>query len=152
MQLSLLITFIGGEAFFEAAAMLITFVLFGHWMEMRSRRGTNESLRALFDLAPPQATVLRDSREQTIPSSDVQVGEIVVLKPGDKAPVDGEVTEGETSIDKALVTGESAPVAKRPGDGVIAGSINRSGSVWFRATKVGADTTLAQIVNLVQHA
>jgi Cu2+-exporting ATPase len=149
---SLLITFIGGESFFEAAAMLITFVLFGHWMEMRSRRGTNEALRALFDLVPPQATVLRDGQELIIPSSDVQVNDIVVLKPGDKVPVDGEVTEGETSIGEALVTGESAPVTKRPGDGVIAGSINRSGSVRFRATKVGADTTLAQIVRLVQHA
>ncbi len=149
---SLLITFIGGESFYEAAAMLITVVLFGHWMEMRSRRGTNEALRALFDLVPPQATVLRDGQELTIPSSDVQVNEIVVLKPGDKVPVDGEVTEGETSIDEALVTGESAPVTKRPGDGVIAGSINRSGSVRFRATKVGADTTLAQIVELVQRA
>ncbi len=149
---SVLITFIGGESFFEAAAMLITFVLFGHWMEMRSRRGTNEALRALFDLVPPQATVLRDGQELTIPSSEVQVDEIVVLKPGDKVPVDGEVTEGETSIDEALVTGESVPVTKRPGDAVIAGSINRSGSVRFRATKVGADTTLAQIVDLVQRA
>ncbi len=149
---SLLITFIGGESFYEAAAMLVTFVLFGHWMEMRSRRGTNEALRALFDLVPPQATVLRGGQELTIPSSDVQVDDIVVLKPGDKVPVDGEVTEGETSIDEALVTGESVPLTKRPGDGVIAGSINRSGSVRFRATKVGADTTLAQIVKLVQHA
>src|SRR6266542_2261112 len=149
---SLLITFIGGETFYEAAAMLVTFVLFGHWMEMRSRRGTNEALRALFDLVPPQATVLRGGQELTIPSSDVQVDDIVVLKPGDKVPVDGEVTEGETSIDEALVTGESVPLTKRPGDGVIAGSITRSGSVRFRATKVGADTTLAQIVKLVQHA
>jgi len=149
---SVLITFLGGETFYEAAAMLVTFVLFGHWMEMRSRRGTNEALRALFDLVPPQATVLRDGAEVTIPSSEVQVGDIVILKPGDKVPVDGEVTEGETSIDEALVTGESVPVTKRPGDEVIAGSINRSGSIRFRATKVGADTTLAQIVDLVQRA
>jgi P-type Cu2+ transporter len=149
---SVLITLIGGESFFEAAAMLVTFVLFGHWIEMRSRRGTNEALRALFDLVPPQATVLRDGTEITIPSSEVQVGDIVILKPGDKVPVDGEVTDGETSIDEALVTGESIPVTKRPGDQVIAGSINRSGSVRFRATKVGADTTLAQIVDLVQKA
>ena len=149
---SMLITFIGGESFFEAAAMLVTFVLFGHWMEMRSRRGTNEALRALFDLVPPQATVLRNGQEVSIPSSEVQVGEIVVLKPGDKVPVDGEVTEGETNIDEALVTGESVPVSKRPADGVIAGSINRSGSIRFQATKVGADTTLAQIVDLVQKA
>ncbi|HJZ50271.1 MAG TPA: heavy metal translocating P-type ATPase [Roseiflexaceae bacterium] len=149
---SVLITFLGGETFYEAAAMLVTFVLFGHWMEMRARRGTNEALRALFDLVPPQATVLRDGTEVTIPSSEVQVDDIVILKPGDKVPVDGVVTEGETNIDEALVTGESVPVTKRPGDQVIAGSINRSGSVRFRATKVGADTTLAQIVDLVEKA
>src|SRR5215203_4986108 len=149
---SVLITFLGGETFYEAAAMLVTFVLFGHWMEMRSRRGTNDALRALFDLVPPQATVIRDGEEVTIPSSEVLLGDIVILRPGDKVPVDGEVTEGETSIDEALVTGESVPVTKRPGDAVIAGSINRSGSVRFRATAVGADTTLAQIVDLVQQA
>src|SRR5918993_427509 len=149
---SVLITFIGGETVYEAAAMLVTFVLFGDWMEMRSRRGTNDALRALFDLVPPQATVIRDGEEVEIPSSEVRLDDIVVLRPGDKAPVDGEVTDGETSIDEALVTGESIPVAKRPGDTVIAGSINRSGSVRFRATAVGADTTLAQIVDLVQQA
>jgi Cu2+-exporting ATPase len=149
---SVLITFLGGETFYEAAAMLVTFVLFGHWMEMRSRRGTNDALRALFDLVPPQATVLRDGEEITIPSSDVRLDDIVLLRPGDKVPVDGKVIEGETSIDEALVTGESVPVTKRPGDAVIAGSINRSGSVRFKATAVGADTTLAQIVDLVQQA
>jgi Cu2+-exporting ATPase len=140
------------ETFFEAAAMLVAFVLFGHWMEMRSRRGTTDALRALFDLVPPLATVIRDGTEQTIPSSAVQVGDTVLLRPGDKVPVDGEVLVGETTIDEALVTGESAPVTRRPGDPVIAGSINRNGSVRFRAMKVGADTTLAQIVDLVQRA
>jgi P-type Cu2+ transporter len=149
---SVLITFLGGETFYEAAAMLVTFVLFGHWMEMRSRRGTNDALRALFDLVPPQATVIRDGEEMTIPSSEVRLGDTVVLRPGDKVPVDGEVIEGETSIDEALVTGESVPVTKRPGDAVIEGSINRSGSVRFEATAGGADTTLAQIVDLVQKA
>src|SRR5215218_717644 len=149
---SVLITFLEGETFYEAAAMLVTFVLFGHWMEMRSRRGTNDALRALFDLVPPQATVVRDGEEVEIPSSEVRLDDTVVLRPGDKVPVDGEVTDGETSIDEALVTGESVPVTKRPGDPVIAGSINRSGSVRFRATAVGADTTLAQIVDLVQKA
>src|ERR687898_988621 len=149
---SVLITFIGGETFYEAAAMLVTFVLFGHWMEMRSRRGTNDALRALFDLVPPQATVIRDDEEVTVPSSEVRLGDTIVLRPGDKVPVDGEVMEGETSIDEALVTGESVPVSKRPGDTVIAGSINRSGSVRFTATAVGADTTLAHIVELVQQA
>src|SRR5215207_5584116 len=149
---SVLITFVGGETFYEAAAMLVTFVLFGHWMEMRSRRGTSDALRALFDLVPPQATVVRDGEEETIPSSEVRLDDIVLLRPGDKVPVDGIITDGETSIDEALVTGESAPVTKRPGDDVIAGAINRSGSIRFRATKVGADTTLAQIVDLVQKA
>ncbi|HJQ29446.1 MAG TPA: heavy metal translocating P-type ATPase [Rubrobacter sp.] len=149
---SVLITFMGGETFYEAAAMLVTFVLFGHWMEMRSRRGTSDALRALFDLVPPQATVVRDDEEVEIPSSEVRLDDVVVLKPGDKVPVDGEVTEGQTSIDEALVTGESVPVTKRAGDTVIAGSINRSGSVRFRATAVGTDTTLAQIVDLVQQA
>src|SRR5215218_6790038 len=149
---SVLITFVGGETFYEAAAMLVTFVLFGHWMEMRSRRGTNDALRALFDLVPPQASVIRNGEEVTIPSSEVRLDDTVLLRPGDKVPVDGEVIEGETSIDEALVTGESVPVSKHPGDAVIAGSINRSGSVRFRATAVGADTTLAQIVDLVQQA
>ena len=149
---SLLLTVVGTETFFEAAAMLVTFVLFGHWMEMRARKGTNDAMRALFDLVPPQATVIRGGVEVTIPSSEVQVGDVVLLRPGDKVPVDGEVTDGETSIDEALVTGESLPVTKRPGDPVIAGSINRSGSIRFKATKVGADTALAQIVELVQRA
>jgi P-type Cu2+ transporter len=149
---SIVLMALGQETFFEAAAMLVTFVLFGHWMEMRSRRGTNDALRALFDLVPPQATVIRGGQEQIIPSAEVLVDDIVLLRPGDKVPVDGVVTEGETSIDEALVTGESVPVTKRPGDEVIAGSINRSGSIRFRATKVGADTTLAQIVDLVQKA
>ncbi len=149
---SLMLMALGQETFFEAAAMLVTFVLFGHWMEMRSRRGTGDALRALFDLVPPQATIIRDGQEVSLPSAEVQVNDIVLLRPGDKVPVDGLVTAGETSIDEALVTGESAPVTKRPDDTVIAGSINRSGSIRFRATKVGADTTLAQIVDLVQKA
>ena len=149
---SVLITFIGGETFYEAASMLVTFVLFGHWMEMRSRRGTNEALRALFDLVPPRASVIRKGVEVNIPSSEVQLGNTVVLRPGDKVPVDGEVIEGKTSIDEALVTGESEPVSKGLGAPVIAGSINRSGSIRFRANAVGADTTLAQIVDLVQQA
>jgi P-type Cu2+ transporter len=149
---SLVLMLWGGEVFFEAAAMLVTFVLFGHWMEMRSRRGMNDAMRALFDLVPPQATVIRNGEEQTIPSSAVVVGDTVVLKPGDKVPVDGRVVSGESSIDESLVTGESVPVSKRVGDEVIAGSINASGSLRFEATKVGADTTLAQIADLVQKA
>lgn len=149
---SIALMVLGQETFFEAGAMLVSFVLFGHWMEMRSRRGMNDAMRALFDLVPPQATILRDGVETTIPSADVQVNDIVILKPGDKIPVDGVVTTGETSIDESLVTGESIPITKREGDPVIAGSLNRSGSIRFRALKVGADTTLAQIADLVQKA
>jgi Cu2+-exporting ATPase len=142
----------GDDVFFEAAAMLVTFVLFGHWMEMKSRKGTTDALRALFDLVPPTATVLRNGVETTIETADIVVGDQIVLRPGEKAPVDGEVTRGETSIDEALVTGESLPVEKKPGDPVIGGSINQSGTITMRATKIGADTALAQIVTLVQQA
>ena len=150
---SVLITlFVGGETFFEAAALLVTFVLFGHWMEMKSRKGTSEALRALFDLVPPQARVIRDGKEVVVSTAEVKVGDIVLIKPGDKIAVDGEVIEGETAIDESLVTGESIPVFKNPGSKVIGGSINQSGSIKFKATKVGSDTALAQIVKLVETA
>ena len=143
---------LGQDTFFEAAALLVTFVLFGHWMEMRSRRGTSDALTALFNLVPPQALIVRDGAEVTVASSEIVVGDTVILRPGDKAPVDGQVIEGTTSIDEALVTGESLPVAKETGDKVIGGSINQTGSVTFRATKVGGDTVLAQIVKMVEAA
>lgn len=141
-----------GETFFEAAAMLVTFVLFGHWMEMKSRRGTTDALRALFDLVPPKATVIRNGAEVEIATSEIVVDDRVVLRPGDKVPVDGVIESGETAIDEALVTGESVPKDKGPGDEVIGGSINKTGAVTFRATKVGAETALAQIVKLVEEA
>ena len=144
--------FIGGETFFEAAALLVTFVLFGHWMEMKSRRGTSEALRALFDLVPPKARVIKDGKEILIPTSDVKIGDVILLKPGDKVPVDGQVIEGETAIDESLVTGESIPVTKKSGNKVVGGSINQTGSIKFKATNVGSDTVLAQIVKLVETA
>jgi len=150
---SVLLTLLGSsDSFYEAAAMLITFVLFGHWMEMKSRRGTTDALQALFNLVPPQARVLRNGKEQLIPTSEVKLGDILILKPGDKVPVDGEIISGETSIDESLVTGESVPVERKAGDKVIGGSINQSGSVQFKATKVGEDTALAQIVKMVETA
>ena len=150
---SVFLTILGGsDSYYEAAALLITFVLFGHWMEMKSRRGTTDALQALFNLVPPQARLFRNGKEQVVPTSEVKVGDILILKPGDKVPVDGEVTEGETAIDESLVTGESLPVTKKTGDKVIGGSINQSGSVKFKATKVGQDTALAQIVKLVETA
>ena len=150
---SIALTILGSnDSFYEAAAMLTTFVLFGHWMEMKSRRGTTDALQALFDLVPPQARVVRNNIETLIPTSEVIVGDMVMLKPGDKIPVDGTIIEGETSIDESLVTGESMPVVKLKGDFVIGGSINTSGSIRFTATKIGADTALGQIVKMVETA
>lgn len=150
---SVLLTFIGSsDSYYEAAALLITFVLFGHWMEMKSRRGTTDALQALFDLVPPQARRVVNGREELVPTSEIKVGDVLILKPGDKVPVDGQIIEGETAIDESLVTGESMPVAKKAGDMVIGGSINQTGSVTFGATKVGGDTALAQIVKLVETA
>ncbi|MDO8442826.1 MAG: copper-translocating P-type ATPase, partial [bacterium] len=150
---SVLLTFtIGGETFYEAAALLVTFVLFGHWMEMRSRLGTSEALRALFDLVPPQAIVIRNGKELTIPSAEIIKNDIVLIKPGNKIPVDGEVIEGETYIDESLVTGESLPIHKKINDKVVGGSINQQGSIKFKAIKVGQDTVLAQIIKLVETA
>ena len=150
---SVLITVLdAGETFYEAAAMLVTFVLFGHWMEMRSRRGTSDALQALFSLVPPKARVVRDGRVVEVQTAEVRAGDLVELRPGDRVPVDGRVVEGETAIDESLVTGESLPVSKRPGDQVTGGTINQSGSIRFEATKVGEETALAQIVKLVEEA
>src|SRR5204862_4385114 len=114
---SVLITLTSGsETFYEAAAMLVTFVLFGHWMEMKSRRGTTDALRALFDLVPPTATVIRNGVERDLPTAEIVAGDRIRLRPGDKVPVDGVIGEGTTSVDEALVTGESIPVDKGLGD------------------------------------
>jgi Cu2+-exporting ATPase len=150
---SVLLTLIGSaDSYYEAAAMLITFVLFGHWMEMKSRRGTTDALQALFNLVPPQARLFKDGKEIMVSTSDIQLGDIIILKPGDKVPVDGEIVEGETAIDESLVTGESIPTTKNIGDQVIGGSINTTGSVKFKATKIGKDTALARIVRMVEEA
>ena len=150
---SIVLTLIGSaDSYYEAAAMLITFVLFGHWMEMKSRRGTTDALQALFNLVPPQARVFKDGKEIMVPTSEIQLGDIIILKPGDKVPVDGEIALGETAIDESLVTGESIPTAKKVGDQVIGGSLNTTGSVRFKATKIGKDTALAHIVRMVEEA
>ena len=150
---SVVLTILGSrDSYYEATALLVTFVLFGHWLEMKSRRGTTDALQALFNLVPPQARVLRNQREELVPTSEVKIGDTIILKPGDRVPVDGKIIEGETSIDESLVTGESIPASKKPGDDVIGGSINQSGSVKFEAAKVGEDTALAQIVKLVETA
>ncbi|HEY9585402.1 MAG TPA: copper-translocating P-type ATPase [Candidatus Paceibacterota bacterium] len=150
---SILLTVIGSpETFYEAAALLVTFVLFGHWMEMKSRRGTSDALRALFDLVPPQATVIRDGKATSIPSANIVKGDVVLVRPGDKIPVDGTIVDGETTIDESLVTGESIPVSKSVGEEVVGGSVNLNGVVRFKAVKVGSETVLAQIIKMVETA
>ncbi len=144
--------FFAGVQFYEAVAVLLVFILLGHWLEMRARAGASEAIRALLDLAPPMATVIRAGREVELPTAEVRVGDVIVIRPGNKIPVDGEVIEGESQVDESMLTGESMPVGKKPGDTAIGATINKSGSLRYRATKVGADTALAQIVKLVQEA
>ena len=144
--------FIAGDVFYEAAAFLATFVLLGHWFEMRARGGANDAVRALLDLAPPMAVVLRDGEPFEVPTAEVAVGDLLLIRPGSKVPVDAEVVEGESEVDESTVTGESMPVPKRPGDKLVGATINKNGTLSARATAVGSDTALAQIVKLVQEA
>jgi Cu2+-exporting ATPase len=142
----------GGEVFYEAASVLAAFVLLGHWFEMRARGGANDAIRTLLDLAPPRALVVRDGQPVEVPTAEVQVGDLLLVRPGAKIATDGLVEDGQSEVDESVVTGESLPVHKGPGDEVIGATINRNGTLRVRATKVGADTALAQIVQLVQEA
>jgi P-type Cu2+ transporter len=142
----------GGEVFYEAAAMLTTFVLLGHWFEMRARGGANDAIRTLLELAPPRAVVLRDGAPVEVPTADVVARDLLLVRPGAKIPVDGVVEGGDSEVDESMVTGESLPVHKGAGAEVIGASVNSTGTLRVRATKVGADTALAQIVQMVQEA
>ena len=142
----------GGEVFYEAATVLTAFVLLGHWFEMRARGGANDAIRSLLDLAPAKAVVLRDGQQVEVPTADVAVGDLLLVRPGSKVPVDGTVEDGESDVDESMVTGESLPVHKSAGDQVVGATINANGALRVRATKVGSDTALAQIVQLVQEA
>lgn len=142
----------GGEVFYEAASVLTAFVLLGHWFEMRARGGANDAIRTLLELAPPTAVVLRDGEPVEIPTAEVVVGDLLLIRPGAKIPVDGTVAEGTSDVDESMVTGESLPVSKAPDAKVIGASINTTGTLRVVATKVGSDTALAQIVAMVQEA
>jgi Cu2+-exporting ATPase len=142
----------GGEVFYEAASVLASFVLLGHWFEMRARGGANDAIRTLLDLAPAKALVTRDGETVEIPTAEVAVGDLLLVRPGAKIAVDGVVEDGESEVDEAMVTGESLPVHKAPGSEVIGATINANGTLRVRASKVGSDTALAQIVKLVQEA
>jgi Cu2+-exporting ATPase len=142
----------GGEVFYEAVSVLATFVLLGHWVEMRARGGANDAIRTLLELSPPKAVVVRDGVEVEVPTAKVTLGDLLLVRPGAKVPVDGVVEAGESEVDESMITGESLPVVKAPGTAVIGASVNTTGTLRVRATKVGADTALAQIVALVQQA
>ena len=140
------------DVYYEAVGVIVTLILLGRLFEARAKAGTGESIRKLLGLQARTARVVRDGTEQDIAINDVAAGDIVVVRPGEKIPVDGEVIEGESSVDESMVTGEPIPVTKRPGDTVIGATINGTGAFRFRATKIGRETMLAQIVALVQRA
>ncbi len=138
--------------YFESAAVILTLITLGKYLEAVSKGKTSQAIKALMGLAPKSATVIRNGIESIIPIEEVVAGDIVLVKPGEKLPVDGEVIEGSTSIDESMLTGESIPVEKEIGSNVIGASINKTGFIKYKATKVGKDTALAQIVKLVEEA
>ncbi|WP_147075603.1 heavy metal translocating P-type ATPase, partial [Meiothermus hypogaeus] len=141
-----------GEVFFEAAAMLTTFSLAGHWLEMRARFATGRAVEALLKLAPATARVRRNGQEVEVALEQVVVGDEVVVRPGDRVPVDGVVISGQSYVDESMITGEPIPVAKTPGAKVVGGTVNQTGAFTFKATAVGADTALSRIVQMVRNA
>jgi len=140
------------SVYFDTSAMIITLILLGRFLEARARGQTSEAIKKLIGLQPKTALVIRDGKETEIPVEDVQVGDLILVRPGERVPVDGIVRQGYSTIDESMITGESIPVEKKVGDEVIGASINKTGSFQFEATKVGKDTTLAQIIRLVEEA
>ena len=140
------------EVYFEVSAVIIAFVLLGKYMEEIIKKRSSAAVRKLMDLRPAIAHVVRDGQESDVPAESVMAGETVVVRPGERVPTDGDVTEGASSVDESMLTGESMPVEKAPGAKVIGGTLNRSGLLRIRATRVGKDTALAQIVRMVEEA
>jgi len=140
------------DLYFETAGVIIALILLGKYLESVTKGKTSEAIKKLMGLAPKTATVIHDGKEMVIPIEEVEVGDILLVKPGEKIPVDGEVVEGRTSVDESMLTGESIPVEKNTGSKVIGASINKNGTIKFKATKVGKDTALAQIIKLVEDA
>jgi len=138
--------------YFDSTAMILTLITVGKFLEARAKTQTGDAIRKLLDLRAKTARVFRDNEEKEIPAAKVLLNDIVIVRPGEKIPVDGEITEGVSTVDESLITGESLPVSKQAGDAVIGGAINKTGSFRFRATAVGKDTALAHIVQLVQTA
>ncbi|HRN71160.1 MAG TPA: copper-translocating P-type ATPase, partial [Candidatus Woesebacteria bacterium] len=142
----------GSEAYFEAAVFIIFFILLGRLLEMRAKGNAADAIKALFQLQAKDATVIRQGKEIQIPIEQVQVGDTIVVKPGGKFPVDGIVQSGISEVDESMITGESMPVSKKKGEQIIGATINKSGFITYKATKVGSDTLLAQIITLVEEA
>jgi len=138
--------------FFEASAVLITIVIFGRYLEARAKGKTSDAIKKLIGLKPKKATVIRGGKEISITIDEVAVGDIIIVKPGGKIPVDGVIISGHSSVDESMITGESIPVEKNKGDKIIGGTINKIGSFEFKATKIGKDTTLSQIIKLIEDA
>ena len=144
--------FIPGYTYFDTSVFIFAFVLLGRYLEARAKGSTSEAIRTLLQLKPEFAIVITEGGEQSVPADEVRVGDMVLVRPGSKIPVDGLVAEGQSAVDESLLTGEAVPVDKQPGDEVIGATINREGLLKIKATKVGADTTLAQIIRLVDMA
>lgn len=142
----------GAETYFEISAVLITLVMMGKYLEARAKGKTSEAIKKLMKLAPKTARVIRNGKEINVKVDDIKVGDIIIVKPGERIPVDGIITAGDSSINESMITGESIPVEKKKGDNVIGGTINKHGSFRFKATKVGAETTLAHIIKLIEDA
>jgi Cu+-exporting ATPase len=142
----------GAMPYYDASALVMTFLVLGRWLEARARGGTSEAIRRLVALQPRTARVLRAGREEDVAIGDIVVGDRLRVRPGERIAVDGEIVEGASSVDESMLTGESLPVEKGPGASVAGGSVNRTGSFTFRATRVGEDTLLAQIIRLVEEA
>src|SRR5262245_53997441 len=138
--------------YFETAVIIIALIMLGRWLEARAKKQTGAAIKALTGLQSKTARVIRDGVERDIPIEAVQVGDLVRVRPGEKVPVDGAIVEGRSAVDESMLTGESLPVEKSPGDEVIGATLNKTGSFIFSATRVGRDTTLAQIVRLVEEA
>jgi Cu+-exporting ATPase len=141
-----------GATFFESAALLTSFIILGRWLEALTRGRTSEAIRKLMKLQPKIARVIRDGQEEEVPADEVEIGDLILVKPGEGVPVDGTVVEGYSAVDEAMLTGESLPVEKKSGDAVIGGTLNKTGAFKFTATRVGKDTALAQIIKLVEDA
>jgi len=141
-----------GDLYYEVAGLLIAFILLGKWMEARAKGKTGEAIRALMGLRPRTAVVMREGKEQEISIEEVAVGDVLIVRPGEKIPVDGRIVEGRSAVDESMITGESIPQEKGPGDIVIGATLNKTGSFKFAATKVGKETALAQIIQFVEQA